>query len=274
MDYSACSTNATPLPRTLLASAVSQLALAAAGVVTASLMLKSTINLGWRGIGVALCCYLVLAALVMRGLGRHPYERLGAGNAVTLVRGAMTALFFGIIGDAALSGTLTFDAGVRWILTVSAVVALVLDGIDGWLARRNGMASDFGAQFDMETDALLMLAIVAGLRGRRDRWLGDIERIAALPIRPCWVVVDAARRTTSSLVASKDDLRRPDGAPGRSARSGSTGGSGSCAVPLRFGAPHLFVWCRLHLAAAKNLPGTSANENGMKQSARRAERGF
>ncbi|MEL7133078.1 MAG: CDP-alcohol phosphatidyltransferase family protein, partial [Pseudomonadota bacterium] len=28
-----------------------------------------------------------------------------------------------------------------------------LDGVDGWLARRTGLVSDFGARFDMETDA-------------------------------------------------------------------------------------------------------------------------
>jgi phosphatidylglycerophosphate synthase len=33
----------------------------------------------------------------------------------------------------------------------------VLDGVDGLLARRTGQASAFGAQFDMECDALLVL---------------------------------------------------------------------------------------------------------------------
>src|ERR1700722_14469309 len=42
---------------------------------------------------------------------------------------------------------------------IIATVALVLDGVDGWLARRCGEASEFGARFDMETDALLILGI-------------------------------------------------------------------------------------------------------------------
>jgi phosphatidylglycerophosphate synthase len=35
----------------------------------------------------------------------------------------------------------------------------VLDGIDGWLARRARMSSPFGARFDMETDAFFMLVL-------------------------------------------------------------------------------------------------------------------
>ena len=34
-----------------------------------------------------------------------------------------------------------------------------MDGVDGWLARRTRMVSAFGARFDMETDALLILAL-------------------------------------------------------------------------------------------------------------------
>lgn len=34
-----------------------------------------------------------------------------------------------------------------------------LDGLDGWLARRTRTASPFGAWFDVETDALLILVL-------------------------------------------------------------------------------------------------------------------
>jgi phosphatidylglycerophosphate synthase len=38
----------------------------------------------------------------------------------------------------------------------------MLDGADGWAARRQGLASAFGARFDMEVDAfaILVLAII------------------------------------------------------------------------------------------------------------------
>ena len=38
---------------------------------------------------------------------------------------------------------------------------MALDGVDGALARGRGEASEFGARFDMETDALLILVLAA-----------------------------------------------------------------------------------------------------------------
>jgi phosphatidylglycerophosphate synthase len=54
-----------------------------------------------------------------------------------------------------------------------AMIAAVLDGLDGWLARRSGMASGFGARFDMEIDALLIiiLAILAWRHGKAGSWV-------------------------------------------------------------------------------------------------------
>ena len=40
-------------------------------------------------------------------------------------------------------------------------IAAGLDGVDGWIARRTRTASTFGARFDMETDALLILVLSA-----------------------------------------------------------------------------------------------------------------
>ena len=45
-----------------------------------------------------------------------------------------------------------------WPLVSIAIVA-VLDGVDGWLARRSAQHSAFGARFDMETDAALILIL-------------------------------------------------------------------------------------------------------------------
>ena len=42
---------------------------------------------------------------------------------------------------------------------IASLLAVALDGVDGWLARRQRIASDFGARFDMEIDALLILVL-------------------------------------------------------------------------------------------------------------------
>ena len=54
-----------------------------------------------------------------------------------------------------------------WAIFSIATIAFALDGLDGWLARRAGLSSGFGARFDMEVDALLgaVLALVILMRG-------------------------------------------------------------------------------------------------------------
>jgi phosphatidylglycerophosphate synthase len=48
---------------------------------------------------------------------------------------------------------------IAWIAVVASTMAAILDGVDGWLARRSGLTSAFGARFDMEVDALLILVL-------------------------------------------------------------------------------------------------------------------
>jgi phosphatidylglycerophosphate synthase len=50
--------------------------------------------------------------------------------------------------------------GLRSVGPATALLVLcifALDGLDGWLAKRGGHAAAFGACFDMECDALLVL---------------------------------------------------------------------------------------------------------------------
>lgn len=82
-----------------------------------------------------------------------PHARLFPANQVTLLRLALTALLGGWVGE-------PLDPG-HWLPASVAGLILALDGLDGWLARRGGWASPFGARFDMETDALLMLVLAA-----------------------------------------------------------------------------------------------------------------
>ncbi len=102
--------------------------------------------------------FAVICFLGLRGLlHSYPHEVLGVCNAVTLCRAALVAV---------LAGALLAPA-VEWPLFCIAVTAFALDGVDGWLARRSGLVSAFGARFDMETDAALgaILALVLLLAG-------------------------------------------------------------------------------------------------------------
>ena len=45
-------------------------------------------------------------------------------------------------------------------------MALLLDAVDGGVARRTGTVSGFGARFDMEVDAFLILVLSGYVAGR------------------------------------------------------------------------------------------------------------
>ncbi len=111
-----------------------------------------------------------LGGAVLLGLGRA-----GAGavfapcSRVTLMRGGLAAVVGGLLAaPAALAQPV-----VAWVALVLALLALVLDGVDGWLARRRNEATAFGARFDMEVDAALtmLLAGLALAAGKAGPWV-------------------------------------------------------------------------------------------------------
>jgi phosphatidylglycerophosphate synthase len=112
----------------------------------------------------------VFAAMLLPALGlvgtHHPFTRYGPANQTTTLRALLVALVASFVGErgdpsvAASAAALTLTVGL-------------LDGVDGWLARRSRMASDFGARFDMEVDALLVmiLSILAWQYGKAGAWV-------------------------------------------------------------------------------------------------------
>lgn len=71
--------------------------------------------------------------------------RVGLANLMTAMR--LFAVVFVLVVGADSS---------MWVGGVAALV-YAFDGVDGWLARRFGETSAFGAQFDMETDSHIVL---------------------------------------------------------------------------------------------------------------------
>ncbi|MDW4571729.1 CDP-alcohol phosphatidyltransferase family protein [Microbacterium sp. M3] len=104
--------------------------------------------------GAAGAGYLVVSTLLLtRGLRRRGAGRLGPANAVTATRSTLVGLVTALI-------VASFSGPVPTLLLVSLTAcALVLDGLDGWVARRTASESELGAQFDMEVDAYLLLAL-------------------------------------------------------------------------------------------------------------------
>ena len=98
---------------------------------------------------------LVSSLLVSRGLGRRSMNRFGPANVATATR----SMLVGFITSFVVT-SFTDPIPVPLLIGLT-VVALLLDAVDGWLARRSGFESELGARFDMEVDAFLMLVLSA-----------------------------------------------------------------------------------------------------------------
>ncbi|MGO2007685.1 CDP-alcohol phosphatidyltransferase family protein [Vreelandella alkaliphila] len=97
--------------------------------------------------------YSVMGALVV---SFWPHGPLGWANRVTLGRGVLVAIVAGALAANAFTDAI-------WLWLAVAVIALLLDGVDGWIARRTKTHTTFGARFDMELDAVLILILCIGL---------------------------------------------------------------------------------------------------------------
>jgi phosphatidylglycerophosphate synthase len=150
------------LRRSALATAV------ALGLLLAGL---AVVLAEWGGLSHAfapktLAVFAIGVVLVLAALPAHlPRQRFGPANRVTLARLGLVSLLAAMLGEGV--------ASVAWPAVAIATLAAVLDAVDGPLARRTGLASPFGARFDMETDALLMLvlALLAWQLGKAGGWI-------------------------------------------------------------------------------------------------------
>jgi phosphatidylglycerophosphate synthase len=107
----------------------------------------------------ALCFFFLVAQA--RGAWT-PRGSFGLPNTVTTLRLVLT-----------MAMLLAFAREPAWVLAGAALVNLLLDVVDGWLARRSGLSGEFGARYDIEADALLVLAlgILLHHRGLAGPWV-------------------------------------------------------------------------------------------------------
>ncbi|MFE3829330.1 CDP-alcohol phosphatidyltransferase family protein [Streptomyces sp. NPDC059092] len=94
-------------------------------------------------------------AVLTRALSRTWPGPFGPANGVTLTRATLVGAVTALVADA-----FTHRAPVALLVTLTTV-ALVLDAVDGQVARRIGSVSALGARFDMEVDAFLILVLSA-----------------------------------------------------------------------------------------------------------------
>lgn len=114
-----------------------------------------------------------LWVVLAKHLGLRPF---GAANSVTSVRIALTSALGFVVPTSNL------------VMTALVLVVFALDGLDGWLARRRRTASHFGALYDMEGDAYLvmMTSLLLWHKGIADGWVvtaGLLRYIYAIAVR-------------------------------------------------------------------------------------------
>jgi len=124
-------------------------------VVALLTAVQATVGLGAAGWAIGIGTATAAAVLLALALHRTRTTRFGPANVVTLARAA--------IGQAVAALVAAFFLGTdhRTLLVGLATVALVLDAVDGQVARRTGSATALGARFDMEADAFLILVLSA-----------------------------------------------------------------------------------------------------------------
>ena len=123
------------------------------GTVSLLAVLAGTVGIGGAGWLVGLASGLALNLALARALWRDPSAGLGWASWITLTRATLA------VGVAALTAA-SFELPVATATLVTlASIALALDFVDGWVARRTATQSVLGAKLDGEVDAFLILVL-------------------------------------------------------------------------------------------------------------------
>jgi len=182
-------------------------------------------GLGGAGWAAGLGAGWVMTGLYARGrvrAGRTAMAPDGVAPAdwVTLARAVLAAGVAGLVAGG------FFEPGATGVLVAAASVALVLDGVDGKVARGTGTATPLGARFDGEVDAFLILVLSLAVARDYGGWVLAIGAFryafwaagfvlpwltAPLPAR-CWRKVVAAVQGIVLTVAVSGLLPRTVGA--------------------------------------------------------------
>jgi phosphatidylglycerophosphate synthase len=170
------------------------------GQIALLAILARTVGLTPAGWAAGLAVGAAVAALLSTAMSRAGRAHLGTANRVTLARAVLVG------GIAALVAGGFVGASANAALVALATPALLLDAIDGWLARRTGTVSDFGARFDMEVDALLILVLSIDSARNLGPWVLAIGAarylLAAAGLVVGWLRATAPARPWGKIVAA------------------------------------------------------------------------
>ncbi|MEV4047772.1 CDP-alcohol phosphatidyltransferase family protein [Streptomyces sp. NPDC049744] len=164
-------------------------------------LLGTAIGMGTAGWLTGLVFAFASWAVLSRALHRSRLRAFGPANRVTLGRATLVGGVTALVADSFRS------APPVSLLVGLTAVALVLDGVDGKVARRTGTSTPLGARFDMEVDAFLILVLSVYVALDLGPWvllIGAMRYVfvAAARVRP-WLTAplppSTARKTVAAL---------------------------------------------------------------------------
>jgi phosphatidylglycerophosphate synthase len=174
-------------------------------VVALLAALTATADLGPSGAVAGALAGVSGCLLLARALAGHGRVALSPADRLTLAR-----LVLGC-GIAALTVTaIARDEPAAPVLVPLAGVALLLDWLDGRVARITGTVSELGARFDMETDAFLILVLSGYVAATTGWWvlaigLARYAFVAAGRVWP-WLQESAPPRYWCKVVAAAQGI--------------------------------------------------------------------
>ena len=128
-------------------------------------ILSATTGLALVAWGAGLGCGALTTTAVARGLARGHGDHLGPADLVTLTRAVITCAVAALVVEAWLSSPVTA------MLVALGAVSLVLDAVDGRVARAMARSTEFGARFDGEADAFLLLVLSVHVAQSHGAWV-------------------------------------------------------------------------------------------------------
>ncbi|WP_031048841.1 CDP-alcohol phosphatidyltransferase family protein [Streptomyces sp. NRRL F-5650] len=164
-------------------------------------LLGTAIGLGTAGWLAGAVFAFATWAVLSRALHQSRPPSFGPANRVTLGRTALVGGVTALVADSFR------DAPPVPLLVGLTAVALVLDGVDGRVARRTGTCTPLGARFDMEVDAFLILVLSVYVAADLGPWvllIGAMRYVfvAAARVWP-WLTAplppSTARKTVAAL---------------------------------------------------------------------------
>ncbi|HUS21253.1 MAG TPA: CDP-alcohol phosphatidyltransferase family protein, partial [Aeromicrobium sp.] len=135
---------------------------------------------GWLSVQFVLCAVMDVtlglspagwAAGIATGIGlavalaRRGRAGLGPADQITATRAVLAGGVAALVADGLVS------ADHVTTLVAMTAVALALDLVDGYVARRTGTESAFGARFDLEVDAFLIAVLSIHVAGAFGWWV-------------------------------------------------------------------------------------------------------